>query len=366
MCNGDYVKNKIHVIYGTNPKEMVLELLAETDPLKDLRRDALIALKPNLVVAKPASSGATTHPEITAGVIEYLKEKKFSRIVIMEGSWVGDRTERAFRICGYNKLAEQYGIEIIDLQKDGAHEYTHDGFKIKVCDRAMKADYIINLPVMKGHCQTQMTCALKNLKGCIPDTEKSRFHTIGLHKPIAYLNAVLKQNLVIVDAMNGDLSFEEGGNPVAMNRIFSGTDPVQIDAYAARLMGIELPEVPYIGIAENLGIGSTVIDNDSIVELNAPGRMNPRRSCRVRDLAKSVTEKDACSACYANLIAALNILEKEKLLERLNRNIHIGQGFRGTAADAAGIGDCTNKHLSFVPGCPPDTDSIVSFLKNIL
>ena len=35
-------------------------------------KDLPIILKPNLVVSKPASSGATTHPEIAAAVIEYL------------------------------------------------------------------------------------------------------------------------------------------------------------------------------------------------------------------------------------------------------------------------------------------------------
>jgi hypothetical protein len=37
---------------------------------------------------------------------------------------------------------------------------------------------------------------------------------MGLHKPIAYLNKLVKQNLIIVDGLNGDLNFEEGGNPI--------------------------------------------------------------------------------------------------------------------------------------------------------
>ncbi len=50
------------------------------------------------------------------------------------------------------------------------------------------------------------------MKGCIPNKEKRRFHTMGLHKPIAYLNKILKQNLIVVDGIiGGDLNFEEGG-----------------------------------------------------------------------------------------------------------------------------------------------------------
>ena len=44
---------------------------------------------------------------------------------------------------------------------------------------------------------------------------------MGLHKPIACLNKAIKQDLIIVDGIMGDLNFEEGGNPVKMNRILA-------------------------------------------------------------------------------------------------------------------------------------------------
>ena len=38
----------------------------------------------------------------------------------------------------------------------------------------------------------------------------------------------LHQDFVVVDNICGDLDFEDGGNPVVMNRIWAGTDPVLI------------------------------------------------------------------------------------------------------------------------------------------
>lgn len=52
-------------------------------------------------------------------------------------------------------------------RKDNYKEYDTGGMKINVCDTVMKVDYLINMPVLKGHCQTNMTCALKNMKGCL-------------------------------------------------------------------------------------------------------------------------------------------------------------------------------------------------------
>ena len=43
-------------------------------------------------------------------------------ISILEGSWIGDRTSRAFRICGYEDISDRYNVPLIDLQKDGSIE----------------------------------------------------------------------------------------------------------------------------------------------------------------------------------------------------------------------------------------------------
>ena len=75
-------KNEIIRIYGTEFKENTVRLLREAELASLIpAKDARIGIKPNLVSASEASFGATTHPEIVAGIIEYLKEEGFSNIV---------------------------------------------------------------------------------------------------------------------------------------------------------------------------------------------------------------------------------------------------------------------------------------------
>ena len=93
-------RNGIRVIYGDNPGQMVKELLEAVRPEEEIDKNALIGIKPNLVEAKPSSSGATTAPEIVEGLIEYLKSKGRNRIVIMESASIGVRTPEAFKVCG--------------------------------------------------------------------------------------------------------------------------------------------------------------------------------------------------------------------------------------------------------------------------
>lgn len=357
------LNNEICIIYGDDPKSMVMELLNFIKPEEEIDKSALIGIKPNLVVAKPSSSGATTSPELVAALIEYLKSKGYEKIVVIEGSWVGASTQTAFNVCGYEDISKRYDVPLIDLQKDRFNELDAGGMGISVCDSVMKLDYLINIPVLKGHCQTNLTCALKNMKGCIPNSEKRRFHTMGLHKPIAYVNKLIKQNLIIVDGIAGDLNFEEGGNPVRMNRIIAGKDPVLIDAYASQLLGYSLDEIAYITIAEKIGVGSADISNATIRELNKDNSINsPLPSRRAQQLARYINEDSSCSACYGSLIHSLERLSEKGLLDRLKSKIYIGQGYKNKSHDGIGVGSCTAGFGKNVSGCPPSAKEIVEYL----
>lgn len=356
--------NDITVIYGDTPKQMVKELLTSLKVEDKIDKNAKIGIKPNLVLAKPSNSGATTSPELVSGVIEYLQSNGYSNITILEGSWVGDKTSSAFKVCGYEKISKTYNVPLIDLQKDKYKSYDVGDMKINVCNQIMDIDYLINMPVLKGHCQTNITCALKNLKGCIPNTEKRNFHTMGLHKPIAYLNKIIKSNLIIVDGLMGDLNFEEGGNPVQMNRVIAGSDPVLIDSYVAELMGFDINEVPYIEIANQIGVGNSKVDVANINELNKDslgGKIKFTR--KIESLAKHVVEKDACSACYGSLIHALNRMDENGQLNKLHDNIHIGQGYKEQDINGIGVGICTKGCEKNLIGCPPSAKNILHFLE---
>lgn len=360
-------KNEILMIYGETYKEMTKELLEQAGLEKRIPTpDSKIGIKPNLVSPSEASWGATTHPEIVAGIIEYLQERGYTNLVILEGSWVGDKTEEAVEVCGYGKLCQEYGVPFADMQKDRATLQDCAGLELKICDTVKTLDFLINVPVMKGHCQTKITCALKNMKGLIPNTEKRHFHAMGLHKPIAHLAMGIHQDFILVDNICGDWDFEDGGNPVVMNRLMAGTDPVLMDAVVCHLMGYETEEIPYIGMAQELGAGCGDWKQAKIRELNQPEKeavMPTKR--KVVEVQDAVEEVESCSACYGYLIPALDRLKEEGLLERLDQKICIGQGYRKQQGEL-GIGQCTCGFTHHLGGCPPTETEIYDFLKEYL
>lgn len=302
-------------------------------------------------------NGATTHAGVLSGCIEYFLDNGVRDISIIEGSWVGAETISAMKCAEYDEVCRRYNVPFTDLKHANTRKIDSQIGPIEICSPALDAGFLVNLPVLKGHCQTKMTCALKNLKGCLPDREKSRFHAIGLTRPIAALGAVLKPGLVIVDSICGDLNFEEGGEPIHTNRMFCGTDPVMIDAYGAGLMGLDLFSVPYIQIAEMWGAGSTKFSPDDIITLNEPENAGNylKPSLEVKYLTRNVHENSACSSCYAALVRALYTDKRGR-----GQEIYIGQGWRGKKIPdgALGIGRCCSGAGKNVKGCPPDARSI--------
>ncbi len=394
--------NQILKIYGTDYLEMTVRLLEEADLAAQIPgREACIGIKPNLVVPSPADFGATTHPEIVEGIIEYLHANGFGNILIAEGSWVGDKTAEAFEYCGYRELCERYDVPFEDTQKDRYHSVDCAGVKLNICDVAGRIDFMINVPVLKGHCQTKITCALKNMKGLIPNTEKRRFHKMGLHRPIAHLSKGIRQDFIVVDHICGDLDFEEGGNPVTRNCIMAAMDPVLVDSYVCRLLQYDVDEVPYIRMAEKLGSGCADLQKAEIILLDKNGSRSASISCegtspycgsddvkdtdtairqrsaadvpdealprerRILQVSYAVDEVDSCSACYGSLVPALYRLKEEGLLDYLTEKIAIGQGHQGKRG-MAGIGKCTSGFDFCIMGCPPDEDKIYRELKEYL
>jgi len=356
------------ISYGTEIEKITYEALAASDIGGYLQPHFSVAIKPNLVVSRPASEGATTHPEVVAGIIRFLLDFGVSvrKISIIESSWIGDDTRRAFSACGYEPLREKYGVELFDLKQDTCEKREYKGVSMQICRRALETDFLINVPVLKAHCQTRLTCNMKNLKGCIPDTEKRRFHTLGLHKPITALNALTKTGYCVVDGICGDLTFEEGGNPTYANRIITGCDPVMVDSFCAELIGYGPHDVEYLSLAQKWGLGELFTPDTPVKELFADKKpSNTKKAARVATrYEKNITENGACSACYAALIHALHRMGGS------NQKFIIGQNSTDDNLSSVefqnkiGIGNCTKNFPRHIAGCPPNAKKIIEKLQS--
>lgn len=298
----------IYEIFSTSAHAMTHALMEFAGAACKIPSGALVTLKLSLVMAVSPGTDTTIHAGVLSGAIECLRDYGLRDISVIEDSWVGDDTGRAFRAAGYGAMGKRYGVPLLNLKRDKTHRMDTPLWSTNICYRALDADYLINPPVFKSHRQTAITCALKNCKGCLSDREERRFHAGGLVRPIAALAAALRPEPTIVDNLCEDLDFEEEGNPIPTGRTLLDEGPTQLNAYGCRLMGLALEQASCIQMAEVWRTDSIRLEGRSVARLNEPSAAanHPAPPGAVTVLVRTVQARSAYPARYASLMRALH------------------------------------------------------------
>jgi len=347
-----------------------------------------VLIKPNLVIAKTNDTGATTNPQVIEEIIKQVLKTNPSEIALGESSTAGDNTMIAFQVTGMDKIAQKYGVKIIDFKKTPTVNKNIPMGKeiknVKIYQPIFEYDYFINVPILKIHGETTVTIGMKNLKGCIHDQEKHRFHRLNLHQCIVDLNTLIIPDLTIVDATICSLQWELGGNPLQLDTIIIGENVLAADMVSASLLGYSIKEVKHIEIASKTGIGPSDMEEIEIlnpIEGNIKKMVIDASNSRIPKYNlpnMQIIEKGTCSSCKGAMVAAMRRLssegyspecviamgqllagENEKLLNAKNQGIPI-----------VSIGQCGCKivqdyAVENINGCPARAEQIYGMLKKI-
>lgn len=258
--------SEVAIIKSDDPIKATIEALEAINASKAFKLDERILIKPNYIDSSHPSLGVTTDARIVEGVVRYLKDAGFNRIIIGEGSGFADTME-AFRVAGIDKIAEMYGVDMIDLNKDEYMEVdVHGGKalkKVRIARTALESA-IVSVPKLKVHRLAVVTLSLKNLMGVV--SPKGVMHG-RLNTKIVDLAMLLKPRLAVVDGIIGGEVHETAHQPVKVGVVIAGLDPVAVDSVASMVMGIDPMDVPHLREAENRGLG--VCDPRSIRVIGA-------------------------------------------------------------------------------------------------
>jgi len=224
-----------------------------------------ILLKPNYINARHPSTGITTDSRVIEGVVIFLRQLGFKQIIIGEGSGHSDTFE-AFRVAGVDIIANRWSLKMVDLNKDNFIEvYPAEPFslkKVKIARTALNST-IVSIPKLKIHKLTSVTLSLKNMMGAI--IPKGSMHTRDLNKNIADLCSIIKPSIAVVDGIIAGEVHETRGNPVEMNIVIAGRDPVAVDAVGSSMMGVPPETVKHLLYAEQKGLGTRNLNRIKIV-----------------------------------------------------------------------------------------------------
>ncbi len=251
-------ENKLMLVIG--------QIFENCECTKKLCQTSNVLIKPNLLAKHAPEYAVTTHPAILKAVILTCIEHGVLPQNITVADSPGGLYNRPLltgmiKTAGFAKVCEETGVQFYTECKSSFATVNGSVLNsINFINPVKQANFIINLPKLKTHVMTGMTCAVKNLFGTIPGLEKAELHTRFAKKEqfgqmLCDVCEAVNADLHIVDAVlahEGD--GPSGGTPKKLGLIYGGENPYSTDAVSAKIIGINADLVPYMQAAKQRGL----------------------------------------------------------------------------------------------------------------
>jgi uncharacterized protein (DUF362 family) len=233
-----------------------------------------VLLKPNLVEYAPGTV-INTHPLVVAGAATACMRAGAREVVVGEAPGHRRDIEYLLSVTGLADHLREMRIRFVDLNHDDVRvtplrsRFTGlDQMALPV--EVLRSDFVISMPKLKTHHWAAMTASMKNFFGVVPGAvygwPKNLLHFHGIENSILDLNATIRPQLTIVDAvvaMEGDGPIM--GRPRQTGFIAMGSDLVAVDATCARIIGFDPSKITY------LVEGSKYLGNSSASRIDLRG-----------------------------------------------------------------------------------------------
>jgi uncharacterized protein (DUF362 family) len=216
-----------------------------------------IVIKPNLCYYWNAATGYTTDPLVVGALVDWIRDRCGGSVdvKIVEADASAMRTKYVFKVLGYEKLAAEKNVGLLNLSEDvlvdKSVRVNGKELSFKIPEILAKADLLVNVPKLKIMQATKITCAMKNVFGAMGYARKIRYHN-NLNEAIVGMNMCVRPHLTVVDGLVGLGKF-----PKRLDLIMAGTDGFSVDWIASRIMGYKPSSVRFLKIAMDEKLGDT-------------------------------------------------------------------------------------------------------------
>jgi len=333
------LKTQSSEITADDIQTMVEEAVEMAGGLDDIINDGdTVVIKPNLVIdysytdnkkLAPGANGVVTDFRVIQAVVNIVRNlNPTGKIILLEGSAKGN-TLTNMATVGWDKITGLDGRFAIEESSGGWYEYASTNLagidlpdSIALYPDNLKpnkartiyqnkiyhnADVVISIPVLKNHCYTGITGAVKNVGiGGTPgkiygtgqtDTNPTQRYGIdhgadysardNLHRWIHDFYACRPVDFVIMDGIqgsdNGPVGY--GSSTLSdiqrnMRIILAGRDAIAVDAIESLIMGHDPQKVAHLVYLHNSGYGCA---NAALIEVLGEQVENIRVNFRITD-----------------------------------------------------------------------------------
>ena len=240
--------------------DVVEKVFKELSLERELKRAERVVVKLNLCGFRSWETGATSDPRFVRAVVEYIRRAAPDKpVYLAEADATNARASLLFKWLGFEKLAEEAGVSVLNLSKGESVEvdvgYGPYG-RLRVSKALLDGSFIVNLAKLKTHIITYITCSLKNVFGALYHWRKIDYHR-RLDEAIVAANLAVRCGVHIVDGIIAHEG-EKGplyGRPVKLGVVVAGVEPASVDAVCARIAGFKPGRIRHIRLASEAGLG---------------------------------------------------------------------------------------------------------------
>lgn len=266
--------SKVSIVKGNDRREIILQALKniEDEILASIGSKKRLLVKPNFV--STTRQLAASHVDEVRAILDFFKPHFKGEIIVGESAPSRNGTFEGFQGFGYMPLEAEYGIKLVDLNKEPwVYRYIfgkdHRPLPIRIISTFLDRDtYIVSAAKMKTHDRAVTTLSLKNALIGAPvadGTKNDKWLTHmeynftpkeTLHFNMFHLAQEIWPDLGVIDgfeAMEGNGPI--GGTPVDARIAMASVDPLALDTLATRIMGFDPSKIVYLTSMAEAGMG---------------------------------------------------------------------------------------------------------------
>ncbi len=233
-----------------------------------------VLVKPNLLSPRAPEEAVTTHPAVVRAVVESLSKNPCVKRI-----WVGDscagahsderlwnKTGMTEALCDTRAELKSFSSQTAPWSCSGSRPHPAPAWLDEV-------DAIINVPKLKTHALTFITCAVKNMYGMISGSAKAAYHAQypsprAMSQFLAEVYGAFRPAFTIVDAIIGlEGEGPANGRPKPIGMLLAGEDAAAIDAVCAETLGKKPESIPLLLRVSQLQLG--MIDHNQIQRIGS-------------------------------------------------------------------------------------------------
>lgn len=234
-------------------------------------RGDTVLIKPNMSWHSEPEAAANTNPKLVKRIVEHCFDAGARKVYLLDHTL----SRNSYQVSGIASAAAEAGGQSVpaddsryyqEVQIRGADRLS----SVEVHEMVLEADVMINVPVMKHHSSTYLTCGMKNLMGLV--WNRGFYHRNDLNQCIAEFCLFRTPALTVVDAYRFMRTGGPGGrwdSDVMLKKMqIISPDIVAADTAAAAQAAMwgmyGADKIGYIDIAHSLGLGNKNLDRLSI------------------------------------------------------------------------------------------------------